>query len=362
MDILWLSIRKRDDLSSSTQQGILSVLTSHGHSVRFVGPASPIGQGFLDCEYIDLPQKNKWGRRTSSFAKEVKRWLDVEQPKCDAIFLDWPLYTYLRSRLTHLSAPKILIDRSPPASNGILSLLQWRHWKQAWKAASNGSFSAGCVVSASHSDFVTSRCGTPQCPIITIAAGVSTFSEQPRTLSQPLQLVYHGRLDANRGLSHIIEFAKKSRHLGVDVQLTLYGTGDYVQTLKNHQDEVVRYGGNIEQHRMHQELERFHFGLLPMPATKVWSIASPLKQNEYLAAGLPILGIDHAGHQIDHQGDFVQLYAQHDFSFSAIQFLEQLDEATYLQLSTGALEYAQHHCTWEHRCKGLLDALSSLQK
>ncbi|MDA0716201.1 MAG: glycosyltransferase family 4 protein [archaeon] len=362
MEILWLSIRKRDDLSSSTQQGILSILASNGHRVRFVGPAGTHGQGFFDCEHIELPQKNKWGRRTSSFAQEVIAWLEIEAPTCDLIFLDWPLYTFLRSALSRLPAPKILIDRSPPASGGILSTAQWSHWKQAWKAASKGYFSAGCVVSPSHRAFVTHRYGEIHVPLIEIPAGVSVCSDEPRPYSSPVELVYHGRLDRNRGLSTMFEFVNMAKKRGIAVRLTLYGTGNFVESIKKNQSEQIHYGGNIEQHRMQLELEKFHVGLLPMPASKVWSIASPLKQNEYLAAGLPILGIDHEGHRMAGQGEYVQLFSQEDFCSFAVQFLDQLDESSYHQFSKNALDYAKNHCLWEQRCKDVLDFLSSLQE
>ena len=361
MEILWLSIRKRDDLSSSTQQGILSILAAKGHQVRFVGPVGTRDRGFIDCEHIELPQENKWGRRTSSFARQVKAWLVHEAPNSDIIFLDWPLYTFLRSALSRLSAPKILIDRSPPANGGILSVLQWRHWKQAWKAASDGYFSAGCVVSPSHRDFVKKRCGQIAAPLISIPAGASKNSDKPRTYSSPIELVYHGRLDRNRGLSTMFEFVNIAKKRGIGVRLTLYGIGNFVESIKKNQNEQIHYGGTIEPHRMQSELEKFHFGLLPMPASKVWSIASPLKQNEYLAAGLPILGIDHEGHQMSNQGEFVQLFPQEDFSSFALQFLDQLDESLYHQLSKNALEYAKNHCSWEQRCKDILEFLSSFQ-
>ncbi len=361
MEILWLSIRKRDDLSSSTQQGILSVLSSKGHQVRFVGPAGTSGRGFIDCEHIELPQQNKWARSTSSFAGQVKAWLDYEAPNCDIIFLDWPLYTFLHSKLSRLPAPKILIDRSPPANGGILSMLQWRHWKQAWKAASKGYFSAGCVVSPSHRDFLRKRFGEIATPLIEIPAGAATFSKGPRILSSPLELVYHGRLDANRGLPTMFTFVEKANNHGIAVRLTLYGLGDYVDKINQYQNEHIQYGGNIDQHHMQVELEQFHIGLLPMPASKVWSIASPLKQNEYLASGLPILGIDHSGHQMAKQGDFVRLYPEKDFCSSAVQFLEHLDEASYHQFSKNALDYAKQYCSWEHRCKDVINYLSSLQ-
>jgi glycosyltransferase involved in cell wall biosynthesis len=362
MEVLWLSTRKVEDLSASTQQGIVTMLRNSRMKVKFVGPICTPTTNFADCEHIQLPQRQSWGRRTSSFAKHLRDWLEKETIVADVILVDWTLVHYVQSSLSQLNIPKILIDRSPPADAGILARLQWRHWKTAWSAVVSGQIQAGCVVSAAHSDLVTSSIGVPRENIDILPAGVSKASQSNRILSRPIQMVYHGRLDKNRGLQQIFDFVKSANGNGLDLNLTLFGDGNLVASKNGMPSKQIHYGGRIEHNKILDELERFHFGLLPMPATKVWSVASPLKQNEYLAAGLPILGIDHQGHRLEQEYDFLNLYSPDQFQSQSMKHLSHLTESNYEMLSQQARTYAQDNCLWEVRCESLLERLKSFQQ
>ena len=360
MEVLWLSTRKVEDLSASTQQGILTMLRSSGMNVKFVGPVCSQTKQFNDCEHIQLPQRQAWGRRTSSFAKHLRSWLEKDSVVADVILVDWTLVHFIQSSLSRLHIRKILIDRSPPADAGILARLQWRHWKTAWTAVASGKIQAGCVVSAAHRKLVISSVGVPQENIDILPAGISKVSQSNRFLSRPIQLVYHGRLDKNRGLQQMFDVVNSAIDNGLDMKLTLFGDGDLVTSKYLMSSEHIHYGGHIEHNKILEELERFHVGLLPMPATKVWSVASPLKQNEYLAAGLVILGIDHQGHRLEQDYDFLRLYSPDQFLFQSIQFLSNLSEADYEKLSQQSRTFAQDNCLWDVRCEALLKRLKSL--
>lgn len=361
MEVLWLSTRKVEELSASTQQGIVTTLRNAKMNVKFVGPICTPPRKFIDCEHIQLPQRQSWGRRTSSFAKHLRDWLEKETIVADVILVDWTLVHYVQSSLSRLNIPKILIDRSPPGDAGLLARIQWRHWRAAWSAVVSGQIEAGCVVSAAHSKFVTSSLGVSQENIDIIPAGVSSISPSDRVLSRPIQLVYHGRLDKNRGLLQMFDFVKTANDNGLDLSLTLFGDGNILTSKNGMLSKHINYGGRIEHNKIIEELERFHFGLLPMPATKVWSVASPLKQNEYLAAGLPILGIDHQGHRLEQEYDFLNLFSPDQFQSRSMNRLSNLTGSDYETLSQQARTYAQDNCPWEVRCEALLERLKSFQ-
>jgi hypothetical protein len=88
-----------------------------------------------------------------------------------------------------------------------------------------------------------------------------------------------------------------------------------------------------------------------MPPSRVWTLASPLKRSEYLAAGLLVYGIDHSGHQI--QGDidaWFKLAPQEDFHEMAGEWVRELSTLTQEDLqerSRMARAYAETHCSWE---------------
>ena len=298
MDVLWLSTRKCEDLSSSSQQGIITALDGAGVEVTFVGPTSNGNQQFSNCKHIQLTQQQIWGRRTSSFAKKVKLWLHHHIANFQVILVEWPLVHYLQSILRQTRQPIILIDRSPPADQTILAKFQWRHWKEAWMEVEKGNFVAGTVVSHVHRQFIWSKLvSEPKC--IEIKAGVQQISSTPVEYTKPVKMVYHGRLDKHRGISYLIELSKQADLLNILHTLTFYGDGNALTIIERCESDSVIYGGKLGHEEMIDTLKQHHVGLLPMPPNEVWVTASPLKQSEYLAAGLPILGISHPGHFLE---------------------------------------------------------------
>ena len=100
-----------------------------------------------------------------------------------------------------------------------------------------------------------------------------------------------------------------------------------------------------------------------MPDTPVWSLASPLKRSEYLASGLMVYGIDHAGHRLeDTSGDWFRLSPMEDFHEKAIQWLSALGEAEAKKSSQSARTYAEDHCSWEKSVEALELVLQSISK
>ena len=91
--------------------------------------------------------------------------------------------------------------------------------------------------------------------------------------------------------------------------LSLAGYGDAVKKLQRHasEREGIEILGNLEPRDVPGLLAGHHIGMLPMPRTEIWSIASPLKLVEYAAAGLHVVGIDHEGHRWEGQEDWLHL-------------------------------------------------------
>ena len=74
-------------------------------------------------------------------------------------------------------------------------------------------------------------------------------------------------------------------------------------------------------------LSKHHIGLLPMPESKVWKIASPLKRSEYIASGLLVFGIDHPGHRMNTGvNPWMKLVKQEDFHTEGCDWMGNLNE------------------------------------
>ena len=103
-------------------------------------------------------------------------------------------------------------------------------------------------------------------------------------------------------------------------------------------------------------LSKYDVGLLPMPEKKVWSLASPLKRSEYLACGMVVCGIDHAGHRIDNSGDWLQLFSQKEFIANTVSWIKSLDRDRLSALQQESRTYAEENLSWAHS----VDALESI--
>ena len=129
----------------------------------------------------------------------------------------------------------------------------------------------------------------------------------------------------------------------------LIGDGDVLDVLQSHgRGRPSPFGVLTCSKAGHSAyLEKQHIGLLPMPATRVWSLASPLKRSEYLAAGLLVYGVDHSGHRIDGASDaWFKLSPQEDFHEDAREWMEELStlsEKTLQERSDSARSHAEAH-------------------
>ncbi len=116
-------------------------------------------------------------------------------------------------------------------------------------------------------------------------------------------------------------------------------------------DPLLSVSSQVPRQEIPTHLEQQHIGLLPMPASRVWSLASPLKRSEYLAAGLLVYGMDHSGHQIEGASDaWFKLSPQEDFHEDAIEWmseLSQLPQQVLQERSDAARSHAEAHCSWE---------------
>ena len=204
--------------------------------------------------------------------------------------IDWPIF----SIADKIKPNVVLIDRGPPADNGILAMLQWRPWRKAWSKANKGT-----TVSAAHSRFVIEETKSTEKSIQEIPAGVDLKLFQAGKKDGPIKLAYHGRVDVHRGVMSLPMILAGLHSQGVEATLHIHGTGDAVERLKSMDLEGLEVTDALPQEDLAAKLVTYDVGLLPMPEHKVWRLASPLKRSEYLACGMVVCGIDHAGHQIE---------------------------------------------------------------
>ncbi len=352
MNIAWITVRRWADFCSTTTNALANGLIKRGHELTILNGDVTEAHAQLPWNHIALDQSSLPGRKGASLARNASRWFQENQNQTfDAVIVDWPLAPGVAGELTKQSHKMILMDRSPPADASLLGKLQWRVWRKAWNLVNRGIIQRGVVVSTAHKEFVQRRCSVNSNLIDAVPAGVNLelFSSKNKTFDGTWKMIYHGRLDKHRGVLALPMLIRKLLNHGIQVQLTLVGKGDAFEALSRiaaNEDSITILPSQPIT-KISTLLESHHIGLLPMPETPVWSIASPLKRSEYLASGLMVYGIDHAGHRLEYTSeDWFRLSAIEDFHERAIEWLSTLTEIEAEKSCHSARTYAENHCSW----------------
>ena len=368
MRILWASVRDLDaDLCATTQRALAKGLGEHGHEVTFLGPgATSVTIEGVDHKTIDV--RARAGRRSRAIAEAMlDRWGEFSTP--DVVLVEWPLLRSLLKAGVLDEVPWMLVDRSPPADAGFLARLHWFIWRRAWRLATKAGRQhagpVGTVVSEAHARQVRSFTKLNAERVVVLQAGVDLRRFLPgperRSTERTLHMVYHGRMDRNRGVLALPMVHQKAKNAGLDVTLTLMGEGDALGALKRMAkgSDDVHVLGRLPQDEVAHRLGTSHLGLLPMPEHRAWSLASPLKRSEYLASGLMVAGMDHDGHRLSGETPFMHLFAKEDFHDGIVDLLKRMerDASVYVEGKRAARRYADDHLGWTHSVDALHAAI-----
>ena len=364
MNIAWVTVRQWGDLCSTTTDALARGLIDHGHQLTVLNADGVHVHEHLPWQHVSLVQSSRRGFHARSLAGSAVAWFRgrEKQFRFDAVMVDWPIASRLAPLLHSLGQPMVLIDRSPPADSGLFGRLQWGGWKKAWRLVNKGIIAGGTVVSQAHAAFVSDRCGVDVACLFVVPAGVDLQHFTPETTSdEVLRLVYHGRLDKHRGVLSLPMLGQQLLNAGRKVHVTLIGEGDARPALMNiaKTTDWLDVQPTMSHADLGPELGRHHIGLLPMPDTTVWALASPLKRSEYLASGLLVLGIDHEGHRLEHvDSSWFSLFPQSSFHRDAVGWLNELDEKDLEIGRKEARAYAEALCSWTTSVEVLIDALT----
>lgn len=181
-----------------------------------------------------------------------------------------------------------------------------------------------------------------------------------RTSSGELTVLYVGSLLPNRGVSTLIEAAKRLP----DVQVTIVGGVE--PELGHCKEQAIRLGadnvrfvGQVSPAEVPGIMSRARVAVLPMTGTEVHTRlhASPLKLFEYMASGAAIVASDLPSiREVVKHGVTAHLVAPDDPEALGTGIMRVLDDESYAgALGTAARDAAQHY-TWESRARSMLAA------
>jgi len=367
-NLAWVTVRKPTDLCTTTTRALAMGLCEHGHRLTLLAVEDLAERSSAPWDHIPLRQSKRRGFQGRSLAKSAAAWFRTqsEARDFDAVIVDWPLAPIVAPVVAALGIKLVLNDRSPPADAGVLARLQWRVWNRAWGMVTRGIIDCGSVVSTNHASFVTQQHGIEPDRLHVVPAGVDLDLFQPtiKTGKAPTRLVYHGRLDKNRGVLALPMLCQRLRTNGIDAQLTLIGDGNALSglTALAQQHEWLTLLPKQPHRAMGTILAEHDVGLLPMPPNKVWSMASPLKLSEYMASGLLVLGVDHDGHRPPgaEQADWISLHAQSAFLEEGVRWLTQLTSDDLNDGQRRSRTYAELNCSWRHGVNAMVQMIQSV--
>ena len=354
MNIGWITVRKSLDFCSTTTHALSRGLIEKGHHLVLFSPDKPALHAQSPWTHVHLNQSKIRGLHARSVAKSAEKWFIEHGPSYsfELIIVDWPLLPRLAPVLKGLGIPIALMDRSPPADRGLLSGLQWISWNRAWSCVSKEKVKYATVVSRAHADFVRLRHNVHDEALYIIEAGVDIKRFKPSSASdtKTIRLVYHGRLDRHRGVLALPMLCQRIRQSGFQANLTLIGEGDASNGLQKiaKSNDWMSVLPSQSHEALAPMLSQHDIGLLPMPPSKVWAIASPLKRSEYLASGLLVLGIDHDGHRLrGSDKKWFCLIPKQTFHDDAVAWVSQLSKEEISEGKRLARKFAEDHCSWQ---------------
>ena len=364
MRVLWITHRKFDDFCATTPIAFANGLIELGFNLTIINPESVGSHSNVAWEHIGLEVNAVRGFQSGAFSKNVLAHFESMELDFDAYVMDWQVGVRVGKVLAQQNRPCFLMDRSPPADSGILAKLQWKVWKNAWKLVKKGIFTSGFVVSNAHHRFVSQSFNIPGTKISVLEAGVAT-SEKPTPLfresDEIWKFVYHGRLDKHRGVLDFMEHIVAWNDIGIPCHLTFIGEGTSVSDIKKMQAKnpgLFTLKDPMSHQKVLDNLKEHHIGILPMPATKVWKLASPLKRGEYLASGLLVVGLDHEGHRLEEGvGPWMQLYEPSILRTKISSFLHSMSDNEFNEYSQSAIEFAREHLSWSRSVQKLANCI-----
>ena len=361
MKITWITGRIiGNDLAGATEYGLCKSLQSLGNQITVISPDEE-KIDFLD-HHILFQRSGPKGFQTIIGANKVRKILKNDLNlinKSDLIMVDWRLIGRLNTILSNLSTPWCVIDRGPPAYDGLLIKIQKMMWKRNWQLSTrNKNCKGGLVVSSEHKKFIHNNISA-NINLGVVPAGTDTnFSNfEPKIPKKSINIIYAGRIDKKRGMEDIIVLSQNIYRLNIPATLTVVGEGDFSRELhkvaKN--NPKLFFIGKKTRLEVWEILKKSHVGIMPMPNIEIWEMASPIKLAEYAAAGLLIIGQNHQGNKL---GEYdYSLLLDNNWSTRSISLLNKIiNDGTWKELSMESRKSAIKY-NWDFIAKDVQEIL-----
>lgn len=333
MKLLWITHRRKSELTAKSRLGIASALGSVGWTIQFMSP---------DGDY-PVNRSTRLGRGHRSFTQSVSETLsDIELDAFSIAIVEWTGVEGASEPLRKAGLPWIIMDRSPPVATGIIGWFQRKQYHNAWNIArSNGS---GRAVKSVYMATSQSWDG----PSAIVPAGVDISEFKIASMNEEPLVVCHGSLDRSRELHRLAK---------MNVNLLLFGEGNDSHRLS----KITRVEGIGD---VSSRLAGSDIGVLHLPNRDVWRFASPLKVAEFAASGLPVVSSEVSGLEKFRDSEWITLTPLGDDRAceEALQRLCNLSIEERQRLGALARDEAERSMTWERCTESLHEMLLEVKR
>ena len=333
MKLLWITHRRKSEMSATTRLGISSALGNRGWTIEFMSP---------DGDY-PVKRSKRLGRGHRSFTQSVSDTLKtIDLDSISVAIVEWTGVEGASDTLSKGSVPWIMMDRSPPVATGPAGWFQRKQYAKAWNIAR--AQGAGRAVKSAYMAATQSWDG----PSAMVPAGVDISAFESASMNEKPLVVCHGSLDRSRELHRLAKMG---------VNLLLFGEGNDSQRLAG-MTRVEGVGG------VSSRLANADVGVLHLPNRDVWKSASPLKVAEYAASGLPVVCSDVSGLERYRDAEWLKLtpLGDDDACRTALQTLCNLPLEERRRLGALARKEAENSMTWEHCTEALHEMLLEVKR
>ena len=333
MKLLWITHRRKSEMSATTRQGVSSALGNRGWTIEFMSP---------DGDY-PVKRSNQLGQGHRSFTRRVSAALSTFDLSSISVAIDeWTGVEGDAGPLGKDSVPWVLMDRSPPVAAGLIGWIQGKQYGKAWKIARK--LGAGRAVKSAYRASTQSWDGAPA--IVPAGGDISAF--EIASMNEKPLVVCHGSLDRTRELHRLTKMG---------VNLLLFGEGNDSQRLAN-MTRVEGVGG------VSSRLASADVGVLHHPKREEWRNASHLKVAEYAASGLPVVCSDVSGLERYRDAEWLKLIplGDDDACRTALQTLCGLPIEERQRLGSLARKEAENSMTWAHCTEALHEMLLEVKR
>lgn len=333
MKLLWITHRRKSEMSATTRLGISSALGNRGWAIEFMSP---------DGDY-PVKRSKRLGQGHRSFTRSVSAALNtIDLSSISVVIVEWTGVEGAAGPLAKGSVPWVMMDRSPPVATGLIGWLQRKQYGKAWNIARR--LGAGRAVKSAYMATTQSW----DRPSAIVPAGVDISAFETASMNEKPLVVCHGSLDRSRELHRLTKMG---------VNLLLFGEGNDSQRLANM--TRVEGAGDVS-----SRLAGADIGVLHLPNRDVWKQASPLKVAEYAASGLPVVCSDVSGLDRYRDAEWLKLIplGDDDACRIALQTLcgHPIEERRRLGLL--ARKEAENSMTWAHCTEALHEMLLEVKR